>query len=356
MDQKTVYYEQHIQAGGKMVPFGGYILPVQYAGGILKEHKAVREGVGLFDVSHMGEILMEGTDALKNINHLVTNNCTGMADGQIRYSPMCYENGGTVDDLLVYKRGENKYLLVVNASNKDKDFEWITKNISGDVKATDVSKDTAQLALQGPLAVPMMKKLAKEEDIPAKYYYFTENVEVGGVPCLLSRTGYTGELGYEIYCDAKNAAALWDAVCAAGEEFSMEHCGLGCRDTLRLEASMCLYGHELSADITPKEAGVSFFIKMDKEEFIGKEALAAPAARKRIGLKLIDRGIAREGAPVYAGDKQVGHVTSGTSSPTLGCSIAMALVEAEAEGPFCVEVRGKKLAVEVVPMPFYKRG
>ncbi|WP_066645921.1 glycine cleavage system aminomethyltransferase GcvT [Christensenella timonensis] len=355
MEKKTALYDKHVAAGGKMVPFAGYSLPVQYKSGILSEHKAVREKAGLFDVSHMGEFFLAGPDALKTANYILTNDFRNLKEGQARYSPMCYEDGGTVDDLLVYKMAEDEYFIVVNAANKDKDFTWMEKNLVGDVQFSDISAQVSQLALQGPLSEKILQKAAGEGSIPQAYYTFVKEARIAGMPCLVSRTGYTGEDGFEIYCNDEYAERMWDTLMEAGEEYGLIPCGLGARDTLRLEAAMPLYGHELSAEITPREAGLGFAIKVDKDEFIGKEALTPARLRKRIGLKLIDRGIVREGAKVFAGSAEVGRVTSGTMSPTLGAAIALALVPSglEEETLF-VEVRGKKLKAEVVKLPFYK--
>ncbi len=355
MEKKTPLYEKHVSHGGKIVPFGGFLLPVQYQKGIIAEHTAVRTGAGLFDVSHMGEFMISGSDALNNLNNVLTNDFTGMYDGQIRYSPMCYDSGGIVDDLLVYRYSENKYLLVVNASNTEKDYEWIQAKLFGDVTLENISDSMAQLALQGPKSLDILTKVTKDEHIPKKYYSFVERGFVSDIPCIISKTGYTGENGFEIYCENMYAEKLWDVLMAAGEAFDLTPCGLGCRDTLRLEAAMPLYGHELSQDITPLEANLSFFVKMDKKSFIGKENLQSPE-RVRIGLKLTDRGVAREGAMVYHRGEEVGFVTSGTSSPTLKCSIAMALVKScvKDEGEFEIDVRGKKLKAVSTPLPFYK--
>lgn len=352
MEKKTALYEEHIKAGGKMVPFAGYLLPVQYESGIRSEHGCVRNGAGLFDVSHMGEFMLEGGAALDALNHLLTNDFANLKTGAARYSPMCDENGGTVDDVIVYKLADGRYFMVVNAANKDKDYAWIKARLAGGVSLTDISDGTAQIALQGPRSVAIMEELAKEESIPKGYYTFVEKAMVGGVPCLVSRTGYTGETGYELYCGNEYAPALWRILLEAGAA----PCGLGARDTLRLEAAMPLYGHELSAQITPAEAGLSAFIKLDKPSFIGKEALLSPPGRRRVGLKLMGRGIAREGAQVLYGGETIGVVTSGTMSPTLGEAIAMALVPAGFEGEeLLIDVRGKGIGAKVVELPFYKR-
>lgn len=360
MEQKTTLYDTHVKAGGKIVPFAGYLLPVQYQTGVIKEHQAVRTECGLFDVSHMGEITCIGPDAVANLNHLLTNDYTTMADGQARYSPMCYETGGVVDDLIVYKVRDDHYFIVVNASNKDKDFEWIKAHTFGDCVFTDISGTVGQIALQGPKAHAILAKLAAEEEIPGKYYSANFHTAVAGIPCVISKTGYTGEDGYEIYVAAGQAPDLWEALMKAGKEDGLIPCGLGARDTLRLEAAMPLYGHEMDETITPLEAGLGFAVKMGKETFIGKEALVAKGelTRKRVGLRVTGRGIIREHETVYVGDTVIGITTSGTHAPHLGYPIAMALVDiayTELGTPVEVDVRGRRVAAEVVPLPFYKR-
>lgn len=358
MELKTPLYDAHVKAGGKIVPFAGYLLPVQYEG-VIKEHMAVRTQAGLFDVSHMGEILCKGKDALANLNMLLTNKFDNMVDGQARYSPMCNENGGTVDDLIVYKKGEDDYFIVVNASNKDKDYQWMLDHQFGEVTFTDVSSEYAQLALQGPKAMDILRKLTTEEYIPQKYYHAVFDGVVAGMPCIVSKTGYTGEDGVELYLDASLAEKMWDTILEAGKEEEIIPCGLGARDTLRMEAAMPLYGHEMDDEITPLETGLGFAVKMDKDDFIGKAALEAKEiTKKRIGLKVVGRGVIREHQDVFVGDKQIGMTTSGTHCPYLGYPIAMALVDAEYTEigtTMTVEVRGRKVEAEVVALPFYKR-
>ncbi|MBE6111890.1 MAG: glycine cleavage system aminomethyltransferase GcvT [Peptococcaceae bacterium] len=360
MEKKTPLYDCHVAANGKIVPFGGYLLPVQYETGVIKEHMAVRTACGLFDVSHMGEIVLTGPDALKNVQMVTTNDCSGMYDGQVRYSPMCNEQGGVVDDILVYKVNDNAYLLVVNASNKDKDAAWISSHLFGDVKFEDISESVAQVALQGPNAVPMLASLVADEQIPKKYYSFVQEADVKGIKCLISRTGYTGELGYELYCAAEDGPKLWNLLLETGKEFDMIPCGLGARDTLRLEAAMPLYGHEMDDTVTPLETDLGFFVKLDKEDFIGKDALVAAGepSRCRVGLKVTGRGIAREHCPVFVGDQQIGMTTSGTHCPFIGMPVAMALVDkayGEIGTEVEIEIRGRKVTAEVIALPFYKR-
>jgi aminomethyltransferase len=360
MEKKTPLYDVHVEEGGKIVPFAGYLLPVQYGTGVIKEHMAVREQCGLFDVSHMGEVLFTGPTALDTLNHLLTNDYNGMPINKVRYSAMCNENGGTIDDLVVYKFGEESYLAVVNAANREKDFAHMAKNVLPGTKAEDISDSVAQLALQGPKAPAIMKKLLPEDQIPKGYYTALPNIEIAGMNCMISRTGYTGELGYEIYTASENGPKLWKVLREAGEEFGLIPCGLGARDTLRLEAAMPLYGHEMDEEVTPLEAGLDFAVKLDKPEFIGKDAMVAAGkpTRVRVGLTVTGRGIVREHQDVFLGEEKVGVTTSGTHCPFLGKAVAMAMLDAkhaEVGTKLEVEVRGRRVAVEIVPLPFYTR-
>ena len=360
MNKRTPLYQNHVDLKGKIVPFGGYELPVQYgATGLVKEHMAVRESVGLFDVSHMGEIFIEGKDALANIQEIFTNDFKDMADGQIKYTLMCNEKGGIIDDLILYKYNNQKYMAVVNASNKEKDFEWISSHITGEAEAIDRSEATGLVALQGPKAKATLEKLIKAEDFPAKYYTFKEGVVLDGMIVDVSETGYTGENGYELYTKSEDVVKVWKLLLEAGEEFNIVPCGLGARDTLRLEAGMPLYGHEMSEEINPLQVGLRFAVKLKKESFIGKEALLTNDAKKvRVGLKITGKGIVREEAPIFVKDKEIGISTSGTHAPFLGYAIAMALVDkeyAEIGQEVEVEVRKRRIKAEVVPMPFYKK-
>jgi len=361
MEQKTPLYDAHVKAGGKMVPFAGFVLPIQYETGVIKEHMAVRTQAGLFDVSHMGEVLCEGKDALANLQKLLTNDFTNMKDGQARYSPMCNEEGGTVDDLIVYKKCDDHYLIVVNASNREKDYAWMRKHQFGEVIFTDVSDHYAQLALQGPGAMEILRRITPEESIPAKYYHAVFDGEVDGIPCIVSKTGYTGEDGVELYVRSADAERLWNLLLETGREEGLIPCGLGARDTLRMEAAMPLYGQEMTDEITPLETGLGFAVKMAKDDFVGKEALekAGEPSRNRVGLKVVGRGIIREHQALSAADgKVIGETTSGTHCPFLGYPIAMGLVEAqyaEAGTKLTAEVRGRKIEAEVVALPFYKR-
>lgn len=359
MDKKTPLYEKHVALKGKMVPFGGYIMPVQYDKGIIAEHMAVRTKAGLFDVSHMGEVIFEGPGALATLNHLLTNDYTSLAVGRVRYGVMCREDGGCLDDLIVYRLGEEKYLVVVNAANHDKDVAHMKPNLLPETTFTDISDETGLLALQGPLSKEIISKILEGGELPEKYYSASQHVQLAGVDCLVSRTGYTGEFGYEIFCPAEKAPGLWDAILAAGADEGILPCGLGARDTLRLEAAMPLYGHEMNETVNPLETGLDFGVKMNKPDFIGKAGIEAhPIARERIGLKVTGRGIVREGEDLYLGEEKIGHTTSGTFCPYLKGAYAMALVT---KGKVAVgdtveaDVRGRRIAAEVVPLPFYKR-
>ncbi len=360
MEQKTPLYDVHVAEGGKIVPFAGYLLPVQYGTGVIKEHMAVRQQAGLFDVSHMGEILFTGPTALDTLNHLLTNDYTNMPLNKVRYGVMCTPDGGTIDDLVVYKFGEESYLVVVNAANREKDFTHMAQNLLPGTKAEDISDSVAQLALQGPNSPAILKKLLPEEQIPKGYYTALPDVDLQGIRCMISRTGYTGELGYEIYTANENAPKLWQLLRKAGEEFGLIPCGLGARDTLRLEAAMPLYGHEMDETISPLEAGLDFGVKLNKKEFIGRDALvsAGTPKRVRVGLAVTGRGIVREHQEVYLGQEKIGLTTSGTHCPFLDKAVAMALIDPAhaAEGTALeVNVRGRRVPVEIVPLPFYKR-
>lgn len=347
--------------GVKMVDFGGWDMPVQFANGILAEHKAVREGVGLFDVSHMGEISVEGPDAETFLDLLVTNRVRGAEEGQCLYTPMCRGDGGTVDDLLIYVLESGNYLLVVNAANTDKDFLWISDQIKAsrmDAKAENVSSKWAQLALQGPKAVDLLTPLVSGID-PGNvdYYRHAGMVSVAGVEVLLSRTGYTGEDGFELYCSPENAVGLWKAL----EDAGAEACGLGARDVLRLEARLPLYGHELTDEISPLEAGIGMFVNLDKDEFTGREALVAQKEhgipRRVYGLEMTEAGVAREGYSVYTAEL-LGTVTSGGRSPVRESFIALALLKrgsVKIGDTVEVEIRGKRKSARIVKTPFYRR-
>ncbi len=359
MEKTTPLYETHKRYGGKIVPFGGYLLPVQYPSGVIAEHMAVRNACGIFDVSHMGEITCTGADALKLLNDILTNDFSDMYDGQARYSVMCYDDGGCVDDLIVYKVRDGHYFIVVNAANKDKDFAWMKEHEEGDAVFTDLSDSVAQISVQGPKAEAVLGRLLPPEGFPKKYYSALFDQSIQGMRCVVSKTGYTGSEGYELYLSASDAPAMWELLLETGREDGLIPCGLGARDTLRLEAGMPLYGHEMDETVTPLEAGLGFCVKMAKEDFIGKKALEAKElTRTRVGLRVTGRGIVREHMPVYLGDTQVGMTTSGTHCPYLGYPAAMALVSMEAAAvgtKLTADVRGRRVEMEVVKLPFYSR-
>ncbi len=359
--KKTPLYEKHVSLGAKMIEFGGWMMPLQYTG-ILEEHEAVRQRAGLFDVSHMGEVMIRGRGATEFIQKLITNDISGMREFRVLYSPMCYPDGGTVDDLLVYKFDAERYLLVVNAANIQKDVQWIESHKPHDVEVEDLSEQYAQLALQGPKSQEVLQKIA---DIPldsVKFFRFADGVSIAGVSALLSRTGYTGEDGFEIYVPADRALKVWEAIMDAGEEFHVMPAGLGARDTLRLEAALPLYDHELSPDISPLEAGLDRFVRLDKADFIGREALLKQKeggiSRKLVGLEMIDKGIPRQGYEVQVKGRNIGYITSGSFSPTLKKNIALALIDvsyAAQSSHVDVIVRNKALKAEVVKIPFYAK-
>jgi aminomethyltransferase len=361
--KRTPLFEVYKEYGGKTIDFGGWELPVQFSS-IKEEHEAVRTRAGLFDVSHMGEIEVKGPDSLQYLQKMMTNDISKINNGGAQYTAMCYDNGGTVDDLLVYKMEDNHYLLVVNASNIEKDYNWLESHVEGNVTLENLSETTAQLAIQGPLAKIVLQKLASDTDLSEiGFFKFQQKVTLLDKKALVSRTGYTGEDGFEVYCDAKDAVELWKALLEAGKEEGILPCGLGARDTLRFEANLALYGQELSPDISPLEAGIGFAVKLNKEaDFHGKEVLKQQKenglTQKIVGIEMVDRGIPRHGYPVYNGDERIGEVTTGTQSPTLKRNIGLALLTSEfteLDKEVEVEIRGKRLKAKVVPTPFYKK-
>lgn len=355
--QTTCLHDRHVKLGALMSPFGGFDMPIQYAG-ITEEHNAVRRHVGVFDVSHMGEVRVKGPDAYKYVSHIFVNDVTGAPDGQIFYGMMCYENGGVVDDLLVYKVSDTEYFLVINASNIDKDVAWIMKNAEGfDVEITDESSVYGEVAIQGPEAEATVEKVLglDVKDIP---FYNFKTFPIDGEEIIVSRTGYTGEDGFEIYGSHDYIKKVWDKLMDAG----VQPCGLGCRDTLRFEVGLPLYGDELADDITPIEASLSMFVKLDKPEFIGKEALAKQKAegvkRRIVGIELEGNAIPRHGYPVEVNGEKVGEITTGYRSISTGKSVAMAMIDkpydklgTEVE----VRIRKKTFPAKVVKKRFYDK-
>ena len=375
--KKTALNAAHRALKAKMVDFGGWDMPVEYpgaGGGLIAEHLAVRTGVGLFDVSHMGEIWFRGTGALAAVQHVTMNDASRLKDGQAQYSALLTPTGCFVDDILVHRASENDYLLVVNASNTDKDYAWIVKQVDvwpskpskPQVRITNDSASTSQLAVQGPRGLETLQKLTKTELAGIKNYWFTWGEVAGVANVLIARSGYTGEDGFEIYLpsDVATTERVWSALMEAGKEFGIRPCGLGARNTLRLEAGMPLYGHEISDTVNVFEGGLERWLKLEKGEFIGREALLAVQAeggpkRKLVGLEMVERGIARDGYAVLSLEgEEIGVVTSGSPAPFLKTNIAFALVPAAvaASGAdVLVQVRANRVRAKQVPTPFYKR-
>lgn len=359
--KETPLYQQHVNLGGKIVEFVGWALPIQYSG-LLEEHDHVRNYAGLFDVSHMGEIIVEGPNAEKFIQYLLTNDISNMKDGKVTYSPMCYPDGGTVDDVLIYKLSSEKYLFVVNASNTEKDYKWMMENSIENVNITNVSNEYAQIAIQGPKAIKILKSLTPFPLEDIKPFRFQEKVEIAGVKSLISRTGYTGEDGFEIYISPKDAAILWDCILETGKDDKILPAGLGARDTLRFESGLPLYGQELAANISPIEAGLKRFVKLNKGDFIGRDVLElqinAETGRQLIGFEMIERGIPRHEYQVNYNGKNIGWVTSGSFSPTLKKNIGMALIDkkyASINEEIQVVIRNKAIKAKIIKLPFYTR-
>ncbi len=357
--QRTPLYDVHRELGAKLIDFGGWEMPVQYAG-ILEEHRAVRERVGLFDVSHMGEFDVMGPDALAFLQRLTPNDVARLDDGRIHYSAFLTEKGTFVDDLLVYRKAADAYLLVVNAGNTPKDFAWATSHVQGNVRVADRSRDYALIAVQGPKAAALLARVCRPDPSDLPYYGF-RSTRVAGADALVSRTGYTGEDGFEVYCRPEDSAGLFRRLLEEGRPDGVAPCGLGARDTLRLEAKMALYGNDIDDTVTALEADLGWIVKFGKGDFIGRDALLAQkqagVPRRLAGFEMVDRGIARHGYPAKTGAGP-GVVTSGTHSPTLGRPIGLALLPSRATGvgtEFQVEIRGRDAAARVVPTPFYKR-
>ena len=359
MAQRTPLYDVHVRAGARIVEFAGWQMPVQYEG-IVAEHAAVRERVGLFDVSHMGEVVFRGPKAFEALQRVFTNDLARCADGQAQYGCLCREEGGIVDDVVVYRRAAYDFLVCVNAANRQKDYEWLHGHAFG----ADVANESdawSQLALQGPRAAEVLQRLTSVRLSAVGTYRFT-NGDVAGVTCLLARTGYTGEDGFELFSASEQGPKLWAALMEAGRAEGIRPCGLGARDSLRLEMAYRLYGSDMDDGTTPLEAGLGWVVKLDKGDFVGRDALVRQKqqglARKLVGFLLTDAGIPRHGYPVLQDGRRVGEVTSGTRSPSLGTSIGLAYVPAAlaAEGStFAVEIRGRLAAAKAVKTPFYTR-
>ena len=354
--RRTPLFENHRAAGARFVEFGGWQMPVQYRG-LLAEHEAVRTGAGVFDVSHMGEIEVRGKGALRLCQRLTTNDASRLEVGGAQYTVWCAPDGGAIDDTILYRRGPEDFLFCVNASNAAVCVEWITQQgaLEKDAMVTDRSEETALLALQGPGAAGIARALGGEW-LPELSRFGCARGELAGLEIFGARTGYTGEDGFELFCRPSDASRLWEALLGQG----VEPIGLGARDTLRLEAGLALYGHELSREISPLEAGLGWAVKLDGDDFVGRDALRrqreAGPPRRLIGLGLKDKGIARAGYPVIAGDRAVGEVTSGTRSPTLGRAVALALIATQwVDAELSIEVRGRRIPAEREKFPFYRR-
>jgi aminomethyltransferase len=368
--RKTALNAVHRQMGAKMVEFGGWDMPVEYPAaigcGIINEHMAVRTGVGIFDVSHMGDIRLAGPQALAAVQHISMNDASRLAIGQAQYSALLYPQGTFVDDVIVHRLGEDEYLLVINAGTREKDFNWVRDNTRQfNCAVENLSDDFTQIAIQGPKAVDVLQKLTGANLSAVKFYWVTRGTVCGLKDILIARTGYTAEDGFEIYIPADEAisARVWDEILAAGKDFGILPCGLGARNTLRLEGKLPLYGHEISDTINVWEAGLDRFCKMEKPTFIGREALekskSKGVTRTLVGLEMVDRGIARDGYKVLDdGGREIGYVTSGSPAPFLKKNIALAYVPLEFSAigsAVNVEIRGAGVAARVVPTPFYKR-
>lgn len=364
--KKTPLYETHLKYGGKIIDFEGWALPVQFSS-IKEEHHACRNAAALWDVSDMGEILVEGTQALDLLQMLLVNDIGKGYPGRVIYSPMCYPNGGTVDDMMVICLSGGRYLLVVNAGCIEKDFDWISglaRYFEG-VTVKNISSEIAEVALQGPNSERILQKIARYPLNEIKYYHGVENVDVAGINCLITRTGYTGEDGFEVYCKAEDGPALFDAIMEAGQDDGLVPAGLGCRDTLRFEASMPLYGQELDPNHGPLVAGLGRFVAFGKGTyFVGARALMEQREKglphKLVGLNMLEKGVPRTGYKVFdeSGEKELGYVTTGSYAPTLDKYLAMAYVPVDYSQigtRLRVEIRGKKHLAEVVKMPFYRR-
>jgi aminomethyltransferase len=362
--KRTPLFDEHVKLGGKIVEFAGWEMPVQYSG-VIAEHVAVRERVGLFDVSHMGEIWVTGTEAEKALEFLTCNKVSSLYDGKAQYSAILNHTGGVIDDIIVYRFSPEKFLLCVNASNADVDFEWLVRNNPTSAVITNVSNDFGQIAVQGPKTPELLSRFVDPAKVSSlQYFHFTEE-EILGVPVIIARTGYTGEDGFEIFTPAMSTAALWNAFLERGGDLGVLPCGLGARDSLRLEAAYPLHGHELGTEISALESGLGWIVKFDKGDFIGKAALLSQkekgVPRKLIGFTLSGAGIARQGDGVgLAGSTEpsLGVVTSGTKTPTVNTALGMALVEASATAvgtPLSFVVRGRSIPGVVVKLPFYSK-
>jgi aminomethyltransferase len=359
LDKKTALYDEHLKAGARIVPFAGFSMPIQYSG-IIEEHRAVRQAAGLFDLSHMGEFRLSGEGALDAVDRLVTNDVRGLEPYQVRYTPMCFPNGGIVDDILVY-RFPDHLMLVVNASNIEKDLEWVTSEAPPSVRVEDISDAVALIAVQGPASETVLRELTAVDLRAIGYYHFTEG-KVDGVSATISRTGYTGEDGFELYVAPEDAQSLWRALLARGADHGLKPVGLGARDTLRLEAGYMLYGNDIDDSTTPLEAGLGWTVKFGEHDFIGRPVLehqkAEGVPRRMIQIEMLDRGIPRPHQPILQNDEQIGELTSGTFSPTFSKGVALGYARtgaAKVGSEVQIEIRGERHPARVARKPMYKR-
>ena len=358
-EKKTPLYDRHIELGGNMVNFGGFLLPTQYTG-IKQEHQAVRSKAGIFDVSHMGEFIVSGQDAESFLQKMTVNDVASLSVGQAQYSAMCFENGGIVDDLLVYKK-EDDFMLVVNAANLGKDMEWLKSHLEGDIKIEDISDQTGLVAVQGPRSRDILQTLTDTNLSNIQFYHFTEG-KVSGMEAIIARTGYTGELGFEIYASSDDIGEIWDAIMDAGADKGLSPAGLGCRDTLRMEMKFALYGNDIDETTNPLEAGLGWITRLRKDDFMGKKALLeakANVTRRLVCLEMTERAIPRQGCPILMNDESVGIITSGTMSPSLETGIGIGYVDLPFDRSgteLVVDIRGKMKVAIVVKPPFYKSG
>lgn len=354
--KRTPLYNKHIDLNARMVDFFGYEMPVQYTS-IVEEHNAVRNSCGMFDVSHMGEFILSGEDAESFLNRMTINDISIMNPGDAQYSAMCYENGGIIDDILVYKF-DNQYLLIVNASNLEKDFNWLNQHKPDDIILNDVSQETGLIALQGPDSTNILQKVVNVDISELKYYTFVED-SINGRSVIIARTGYTGELGYEIYADHNTIQKFWDAIMETG---GLIPCGLGCRDTLRMEMKFCLYGNDIDETTNPIEAGLGWITKTRKRDFIGREAVLTAKehkTRRLIAFEMTERAVPRQGFKLIFQENEIGFVTSGTQSPSLQKGIGLGYVQEGNHKPgteIDVDIRGKMKKAIIIKPPFYKQG
>jgi len=358
-DKNTPLFDRHIELGGNMVSFGGYLLPTHYSG-INLEHLGVRSKAGLFDVSHMGEFIISGSDAESFLQKVTVNDVTSLSVGQAQYSAMCYANGGIIDDILIYKK-INEFMLVVNAANNEKDLDWLKSHAKGDIRIENMSDDIGLVAIQGPRSRNILQTLTDSNLTNIQFYHFVEG-RLNGKKAIISRTGYTGELGFEIYAKSDDIGEIWDAIMKAGQDKGLEPAGLGCRDTLRMEMKLALYGNDIDDTTNPIEAGLGWITRLGKTDFMGKKALLeakANVTRRLVCLEMTERAIPRQGYTILMNDESVGIITSGTMSPSLETGIGIGYVNRpfdKSGTELLVDIRGRMKSAVVVKPPFYKNG